>query len=119
MRFMVTVMVLIITAGICLGQERLTLDQSIRIALEQSPVMLKARADIAAAEGMAGQATAAFLPQLALNGSVGKYYSEPQVMEIDMTGTGSPTAIAFGTDEEADTTSYSASLTQAVRPSLS
>jgi outer membrane protein TolC len=105
---------LCLLAGASSAQSKLTLDQSIKIALEQSPVMLKAKADIAAAEGMAGQATAAFLPQLALKGSVGKYYSEPQVMEIDMTGSGSPTAIAFGTDEEADTSSYSATLSQAV-----
>ncbi|MFC1637450.1 TolC family protein [Candidatus Margulisiibacteriota bacterium] len=111
---LVCLLVFCLLVGVSSAQQKLSLDQSIQIALEQSPVMLKARADITAAEGMAGQATAAFLPQLSLNGSLGKYYAEPQVMEIDMTGTGSPTAIAFGTDEEADTTSYSASLTQAV-----
>jgi outer membrane protein len=114
MRFLAAVLVLIMAAGICLGQERLTLDQSIQIALEKSPVMLKARAEIIAAEGMAGQATAGFLPQLSLNASLGKYYSEPQTMQVDMTGTGSPSAVSFGVDEEADTTSYSASLTQAL-----
>lgn len=101
---------LIVTSS--LAQEILNLNKSIRIALEQSPVIHKVKAEIIAAEGAAGQAVAGFLPQLSLSASAGKYYSEPQTMEIDMTGTGSPTAITFGTDEQADTTNYSASLTQ-------
>lgn len=96
--------------GICSAQEKLTLEKSIQIALEQSPVMLKVKAEIEAAEGMAGQAVADFLPQLSVKGSLGKYYSEPMTVQISMTGVTSD--FAFGTDEQADTTSYSASLTQ-------
>lgn len=106
------IVTLLISAGY--AQEQLTLEQSIQIALEQSPVILKAKADLAAAEGITGQAVAGFLPQLSLSGSLGKYYSEPQTMMVDMTGTGSPTAISFGTDEQAEMSKYSASLTQPI-----
>ena len=41
---------IIMLASVSFAQ-KLTLDQSIQIALEQSPVMLKARAEIEAAEG--------------------------------------------------------------------
>ena len=98
--------------GVCFAQEKLTLDQSVQIALEQSPVMLKARAEIAAAEGAAGQAVASFLPQLSVSGSTGRYYSEPTTMQITMAG--SSAAYTFGTDEQAETIKYSASLTQAI-----
>ncbi|MFH1684089.1 MAG: TolC family protein [Candidatus Margulisiibacteriota bacterium] len=94
------------------AQETLTLEKSIQIALQKSPTMLKVRAEIEAAEGLAGQAVAGFLPQLALSGRVGKYYSEPQTVEMTISGT--PSVFSFGTDEQADLTSYSASLTQAI-----
>lgn len=94
------------------AQSKLTLEKSIEIALLQSPTMLKVRAEIQAAEGIAGQAVAGFLPQLALSGSVGKYYSEPQTVEMTIAGT--PSVFSFGTDEQADMTNYSASLTQAI-----
>jgi len=98
--------------GVCSAQEELTLDKSVQIAYEKSPVMLKARAEIEAAEGMAGQAVAEFLPHLSLSGSAGKYYAEP--MTVQMTIAGTPQAFQYGTDEQADMTSYSASLTQSI-----
>ena len=104
--------VFFLLVGVCSAQEKLTLEKSIQIALEQSPVMHKVKAEIEAAEGAAGQAVADFLPQLSLKGSLGKYYSEPMTVEITMAGT--PQAFEYGTDEQADTTSYSASLTQPI-----
>ncbi len=92
--------------------DKLTLDQSVRIALEQSPVIVKARSEIRAAEGVAGQARAGFFPHLALAGGAGKLYSEPQTMLVDLSGTGSPSPVTLGTDEQADTSNYSVSLTQ-------
>jgi len=105
-------LVFFLLVAACSAQEKLTLGQSIQIALEQSPVVLKARAEIAAAEGMAGQAVADFLPHLSVNGSAGKYYAEPMTVQITFAGT--PQAFQYGTDEQADMTSYSASLTQAL-----
>lgn len=110
---LVFLFIFLLLAGISTAQEKLTLDQSVQIALEKSPVVLKTRADIAAAEGLAGQAAAGFLPQLSLSGSLGKYYSEPQTMEMDL-GTGTPTTISFGTDEQADLTNCSLQLSQAL-----
>jgi len=112
MRSFLVVVLVVIFASISFSAEKLTLDQSVQIAFEQSPVMIKTRADISAAQGAAGQAVAGFLPQLSINGSSGKYYSEPQTIQITMGGT--PTAFTMGTDEQADTYRYSASLTQAV-----
>lgn len=98
--------------GVCSAQEKLNLEESIQIALEQSPVVLKARAEIEASEGAAGQAVADFLPQLSLNGSLGKYYAEPMTVQITFAGT--PQAFEYGIDEQADMYSYSASLTQPI-----
>ncbi|MEE8637752.1 MAG: TolC family protein [Candidatus Margulisiibacteriota bacterium] len=105
-------LVLCLLVGVSSAQEKLTLDRSIRIALDQSPVMHKIKAEIEAAEGAAGQAVADFLPQLTLKGSLGKYYSEPMTVQITFAGT--PQAFEYGTDEQANTTSYSASLTQPI-----
>ncbi|MBU0672241.1 MAG: TolC family protein [Candidatus Margulisbacteria bacterium] len=111
-RLLVLILLLNFCFGISSAQEKLTLDESVQIALEKSPMMLKTRAEIVAAEGAAGQVVAGFLPQLSVSGGVGKYYAEPQTMIVDMTGTGSPAAISFGIDEQADTSSYKASLNQ-------
>lgn len=94
------------------AQEKLSLEKSMQIALEKSPVVIKKKAEIVAAEGVAGQAAAGFLPQLSVNGSVGKYYSEPMTIQIEMGGV--PQTFSYGTDEQADTSSYSASLTQSI-----
>lgn len=109
-RFSVCLLVSLLIVGICSAQEKLTLEKSIQIALEQSPVMLKSKAEIEAAEGAAGQAVADFLPQVSLKGNLGKYYSEPTTVQITITGVSS--VFAIGIDEQADTSSYSASLTQ-------
>jgi outer membrane protein TolC len=111
-RFVVCFFVILLLVGFSFAQEKLSLEKSIEIALEKSPIVLKARADIVAAEGIAGQAVAGFLPNLSLNASVGKYYSEP--MSVQMTIAGTPTVFSYGTDEQANTVSYSASLTQAL-----
>ena len=86
--------------GISSAQEELSLEESVQIALVQSPVVLKARAEIEAAEGAAGQAVADFLPQLSLNGSLGKYYAEPMTVQITFAGT--PQAFEYGIDEQAE-----------------
>jgi TolC family type I secretion outer membrane protein len=111
-RLLICLLVILLASGYTLAQEKLDLEKSLQIALEQSPVVIKARAEIKAAEGAAGQAWAGFLPQLSLSGGLGKYYSEPQTMQITMMGT--PSVFSFGTDEQADTYSYTASLTQAI-----
>lgn len=105
-------LVLCLLVGVSFAQEKLTLDQSIQTALEQSPVMHKVKAEIEAAEGAAGQTVADFLPQLSLKGSAGKYYSGP--MDVEMLISGSSLIISTGTTEVADTSSYSASLTQPI-----
>ncbi len=109
---LVFLLVFFLLFGVCSAQEKLTLEESIQIALEQSPVVLKARAEIEAAEGAAGQAVADFLPQLSLKGSLGKYYAEPMTVQITFAGT--PQAFEYGIDEQADMYTYSASLTQPI-----
>lgn len=111
-RFVACFFVILLLVGFSFAQIKLTLEKSIEIALEKSPIVLKARANIIAAEGVAGQATAGFFPNLSLNASVGKYYSEP--MSVQMTIAGTPTVFSYGTDEQANTVNYSASLTQAI-----
>ncbi|MFH1361971.1 MAG: TolC family protein, partial [bacterium] len=99
--------------GFMVGEvQALTLEQSIAIALKQSPVILKKQAELRAAEGQAGQIVANYLPNLSLSGSIGKYYSEPQTVQIAIGGV--TQAYSFGIDETADTNSYSASLSQLV-----
>jgi len=90
----------------------LTLQQSIDIALKQSPVILKKQAELRAAEGGAGQITAQYLPNLSLSGSLGKYYAEPQAVQIAIGGISQN--YSFGIDEIAETNSYSAKLSQVV-----
>lgn len=104
----------LLVSGPGLAEEKISLEKSIHIALKQNPMVLKTRAKIEAAEGVVGQARAGFLPQLNLSGKFGKYYAEPQTMEVALTGVVSPTAIAIGTDEQADTYNYSLKLTQAL-----
>ena len=99
-------------ASIEITADKLTLDKSVQIAFDQSPVILKTKADIKAAEAVAGQAVAGFLPQLSLSAGVGKYHAEPMNVEITMLG--SPSVFSYGTNEEGDVTNYSASLSQAV-----
>jgi len=111
-RFVIFLLLSGLFAGICSAQEKLSLDQSIQIAFEQSPRVLKARAEIKAAEGAAGQARAGYLPQISLAGSFGKYYAKP--MTVEMNFGGSPQIFTYGTSEEADTTSYSLSLSQSL-----
>jgi outer membrane protein TolC len=111
-RFVVCFFVILLLVGFSSAQEKLTLEKSIQIALEQSPIILKARAEIDAAEGVEGQARAGFLPQLAVNGSVGKYYAKPMTVQITFAGT--PQAFDYGTDEQADTLNYSLSLSQSI-----
>jgi outer membrane protein len=110
-RFNVFVLIIfILLIGICSAQEKLTLEKSVQIAFEKSPIMLKARADISAAEGQAGQVVAGFLPQLVLRGGIGKSYSEP--MSVEMTMMGTTSVFSYGTDEQADTYNLSASISQ-------
>jgi outer membrane protein TolC len=111
-RFVTCFFVILLLIGICSAQEKLTLEQSLLIAFEQSPRVLKAKAEIEAAEGVEGQARAGYLPQLALKGGIGKYYAKPMTVEI--TFAGSPQAFTYGTDEQADTINYSLSLSQNV-----
>ncbi|MEA3492953.1 MAG: TolC family protein [Candidatus Margulisiibacteriota bacterium] len=111
-RFSIIIFVFFLLIGICSAQEDLTLEKSILIAFEKSPVMLKARADIVAAEGQVGQAVAGFLPHLSLNANVGKTYSAP--MTVEMTLMGTPSVFTYGVDEQADMANYSASLTQSL-----
>ena len=110
--FLIFLLISLSIPGVCSAQEKLTLEESVQIALEQSPVVLKARAEIEAAEGSAGQVAADFLPQLSLSGGLGKYYAEPMTVQITFAGT--PQAFEYGIDEQADTYNYSASLTQAL-----
>ncbi|MBU1027045.1 MAG: TolC family protein, partial [Candidatus Margulisbacteria bacterium] len=109
---LIAILLVCCVASVGFSQENLNLDQSIQIALEKSPVVLKTKAEIKAAEAVAGQAVAGFLPQLSLSAGVGKYYAEPMNVEITMMG--SPTVFAYGTDEQADMSRYSASLSQAL-----
>ncbi len=111
-RFVISIFVLFLFIGFVSAQEKLSLEESIQIAFEKSPIMLKARADIVAAEGQAGQAVAGFLPHLSLNANVGKTYSAP--MTVEMTLMGTPSVFTYGVDEQADMASYSASLTQSL-----
>jgi len=92
--------------------QKLTLSQSLQIAYDNSPVMLKAVADLDAAKGSAGQIVANYLPQLSVSGSIGRYYSAPTQTEITVGGT--PQAFVFGVDEQANTDNYSASLSQTI-----
>lgn len=111
-RFVVCFFIFLLLFAVSSAQEKLTLKQSIQIAYDKSPIMLKARAEIVAAEGQAGQAIAGFLPHLVLNASVGKTYAAP--MTVEMTLTGTPSVFTYGVDEQADLVSYSASLTQSL-----
>jgi len=113
MRFtLVLILVSIFFIAPAFSQPDLSLRRTIEIAYEQSPTILKAQADMEAARGQAGQIVAAYLPQLAVNGSIGKAYSEPTSMQITI---GSTTAVyTMGIDEQANTNSYSASLSQAI-----
>ncbi|PIS28564.1 hypothetical protein COT42_07605 [Candidatus Saganbacteria bacterium CG08_land_8_20_14_0_20_45_16] len=93
------------------GQE-LTFQQSIDLALKQSPVILKKQAELRAAEGQAGQITANYLPNLSLAASIGKLHAEPQTTSLTIGGV--TQTYSFGLDETANTNSYSASLSQVV-----
>lgn len=112
-RFYAFILILVFILPIyTFAQDELTLNQSLQYAMEHSSVMLKTRAEIMAAEGSAGQVVAAFLPQLSLSGSMGKYYSVP--INVEMTMAGSTSVFSYGTDEQADTTSWSGSLSQPI-----
>ncbi|MFH1542303.1 MAG: TolC family protein [bacterium] len=102
----VVIVCLLIFATACFAQNELTLEQSIQIALEKSPVVLKSKADIAAAEGEAGQTVATYLPQLSIIGSIGKSYMQPMTVEFN------GTTVTYGTNEQAETTSYGLSARQ-------
>ncbi len=106
--FFCALLVVVMLFGVSQAQEKLTLEESIKIALEQSPTVLKARAEIEAAEGVEGQARAGFLPQISLNAGIGKYYSKPVALQTNIG------LFEAGIDEQADMTSCSASLTQAI-----
>jgi outer membrane protein len=106
------IMSLVVSMGA--AQDKITLERSIQIALEQNPTVVKARAEIGAAEGVVGQARAGFLPQLNLSAGIGKYYAKPQTMEVDLPGMISPSEITIGTDQQADMYNYSVKLSQAL-----
>ncbi|MFA4858239.1 MAG: TolC family protein [Candidatus Margulisiibacteriota bacterium] len=112
---LLVLLVLVFSAAAGTGaaaETKLTLDQSYEIALEQSPTVQKARAQIRAAEGTEGRARSGFLPHLAVSGGFGKYYSHPSTVQITSTGTSS--VFSFGTNEQADASSYGATFSQAV-----
>ncbi|MBN2057890.1 MAG: TolC family protein [Candidatus Saganbacteria bacterium] len=111
-RSLICCLILFTAVSLTAARAELSLKQSIEIALAQSPLVLKARFEVEAAEGGAGQAFAGFLPQLSLSGGLGKYYSEPQTMQVSVGGV--PQTFIMGTDEQADSNSLQASLSQAI-----
>ena len=111
-KIVVGLLIFLLAGMTSLAGEQLSLKQAIQVALQQSPVITKIKADLRAAEGQAGQAVASFLPQISAQGSIGKYYAKPTT--VQMTVAGSTSSFSYGTDEQAELVKYSATLSQPI-----
>jgi len=92
----------------------LTLNDSIEIAKENNPSVIASRQRVTAAEGAAGQAFSPFLPQLNLEGSIGRSYQQPysiSAADFGIPGTFEGSVVP---DEAANLITYQASLTQSL-----
>ncbi|OGC21857.1 hypothetical protein A2310_01065 [candidate division WOR-1 bacterium RIFOXYB2_FULL_37_13] len=88
----------------------LTLDQSIKIALERNTQVLSAREKLNASGARFNQALGSVLPSISLSSSFGKSYQQP----LSLTIPGMTTPITTSPDEAAEMTTYSFSLRQPV-----
>ena len=110
--FVLTFLLLMVTS--IQAQEKLTLEQSIQVALKNNPSVLSANQKVEAARGQLQQASGALFPVLKAEASTGKSYSDPQTVEITMPTTlGSTSQVySFGITDPQDMRSYTLSLTQ-------
>lgn len=84
----------------------LTLSESIKIALENNPEVLASREMVKAHEARVGQAFSGFLPQIKLEGELGKEYRTPVSYNI------AGTPFTLYPDEAATVVNYGALLSQ-------
>jgi outer membrane protein TolC len=92
----------------------LTLKESIGIGLKNNPSVIASQKKADAADAKLGQAVSAFLPTIKLDGTYGRSYTQPSVVQFTtQTSTGAATqTLTFGTDAAMDSKSLQASLNQ-------
>ncbi|KAF0133731.1 MAG: tolC [Candidatus Saganbacteria bacterium] len=84
----------------------LTLDESISFAVKNNPAVLSAQKKAAAAQAKLGQAVGAFLPTIKLEGTVGKSYTQPSVIQM------ASQYFTFGTDAATESKTITVSFAQ-------
>ena len=96
------------------AQEKLTLEESVRLGLKTNPSVIASQKKVEAAEARLRQAVGAFFPTVKLDGNYGKAYTQPSTVQITMPTTlGAVTqTYTFGTDATSDTKGWTASLSQ-------
>jgi outer membrane protein TolC len=106
-------LILVFLAGI---SPALTLKESINLALKNNPSIIASQKKLDAANAKMGQAIGAFLPTIKVDGNIGRYYSQPSVVQMTITtAQGSVTQRnSFGPDMVADTKSITTSLSQPI-----
>lgn len=99
-----------IIPSICFASVNLSLEESIKMAMDNNPGVLSAKKKVQAAEGMAGKAFSSLLPQVGVQGGIGYLYMQPQTVQIKQ----GPTVLTLmlGVDEMAAYRNYQATLTQ-------
>jgi len=92
----------------------LSLKESIDAALKNNPSVIAVQKKVDAANARLNQAVGAFFPTVKVEGSYGKIYSQPAVMQFTtQTSIGAvSTTQSFGTDAAANSNGWKASLSQ-------
>jgi len=110
------ILISLVIVGILAGiGGALTLEESINLALAQSPQVLVAKEKLNAAYGKLGQAKSALAPHLSLEGSLGRNYSEtPTISMPPIPGLPTQEGFSLYPDEAANASSYTLSLKQTV-----
>ncbi|MDD4179552.1 MAG: TolC family protein [Candidatus Margulisbacteria bacterium] len=94
------------------GAQPLSLEKAVEMALNNNPQVIAARDNVDSASAKRGQAGSNLLPKLTLDGSVGRIYQQPSLINL-------PASLGGGTfstspDEQATATSYGLALRQTV-----
>ncbi|OGC05041.1 hypothetical protein A2276_03740 [candidate division WOR-1 bacterium RIFOXYA12_FULL_43_27] len=90
----------------------MTLRESVDYALKNNQMVLSTEKKLEAAKAKFSQAVGAFLPAIKLDGSYGRSYSQPSSVQISSGG--ATQILTFGTEAQAQSRKWSASLNQPV-----
>lgn len=101
---------LFLLQGAVLADQIFTPDKGIETALKNNPQIIMAKENLNASSARMGEASSLALPQLSVNGTIGKNYSQPVTIELPAIFGGGK--ISTTPDEAADISTYTFSVTQ-------